>query len=117
MPAAPDEPLDAELEPEEEEQEDQPHLGDELRHLGGLDEADEVRLVRAEDDPREQVGRDRREAEPARRETKDAEERDRDRELGERHRRPFLPRGGHFACGKVPLDRLSEAVFAAGENC
>ena len=94
VPATPDEPLDAELEAEEEEEEDQSDLGDELRHLGGLDEADEVRIVRAEDDPREQVGRDRGEPEPARRETEDAEERDRDRELGEGHRRPFLPRGG-----------------------
>ncbi len=67
MAAAADEPVDAELEAEEEEQEDEADLGDELRHLGGLDEAEDLRLVRAEDDPGEQVGRDGRHAEPARR--------------------------------------------------
>ena len=39
MAAAADEPVDAELEAEEEQQEDQPDLGDEVGHLGRLDEA------------------------------------------------------------------------------
>ena len=82
VPAAADEPVDAELEPEEEEEEDEPDLSDELRHLGGLHEADEVGVVRTEDDPREEIGGDRGEPEATCRKPEDAEQRDRDGELG-----------------------------------
>ncbi len=91
MAAAANEPVDAELETEEEEQEDEADLGDEMGHVRRLNEADERRLVGAEDDPREQIGRDRREAEPARGETQDAEQRNRDGELSKRHPRAFSP--------------------------
>ena len=101
-PAA-EQPVDAELEPEEEEKEDQPDLGDEVRHLGRLDELDDLRLVRPEEDPREQIGGDRREPEAARGQPQDAEQRDGDGKLGERHGCPLSPSGGHFAYGKVPL--------------
>ena len=66
VPAAPRQPLEAELEAEEEEEEDQPELGDEVRHLGRLDQAERGRLVRAEQEAGEQVGRDRGEPDAAR---------------------------------------------------
>jgi hypothetical protein len=71
--AAPHEPVDAELEPEEEQKEDEADLRNEVGDLRRLYELDEARLVRAEDDPCEQVRGDRREPEPARREPEDAE--------------------------------------------
>ena len=46
-------------------------------HLRRLDELDDVGLVRPEDDPGEEVGGDRGEPEPARREPQHAEHADR----------------------------------------
>src|SRR6188472_2569222 len=83
--AAPHEPLEAELQPEEEQKEDQPDLGDEVRHLRRLDELDDVRLVRPEDDPGEEIRGDRGEPEPTRRKPENAKHSDGDGELGERH--------------------------------
>ena len=57
------EAVEAELEPEEEEEEDEPELGDELRHLRRADERELLGLVRPEQEPGEQVRRDRREPE------------------------------------------------------
>ena len=48
MAAASTEAPEAELQTEEEEQEDDPELGDELRDVGGSDQAGHVRLVRPE---------------------------------------------------------------------
>ena len=80
-----EQPVDAELEPEEEEEEDEPDLGDEVRHLGRLHELDDLRVVRPEDDPGEQVRGDRGEPEAARGEPENAEQRDGDGKLGEGH--------------------------------
>jgi hypothetical protein len=93
MAAAADEPVDAELEAEEEEQEDQPDLGHEVGHLRGLDQLDELRLVRPQDDPREEVGRNGREPEAARHQSEQAEQRDRDGELREGHAAILPDRG------------------------
>ena len=60
MGAAADEPVERELEAEEEQQEDDAELRDELGDLGGLDQCELLRLVRAEKQSREQIGRDRR---------------------------------------------------------
>ena len=79
------EAVDAELEAEEEQEKDQPDLRDEVGHLGRLDELDEARFVRPEDDPGEEVCGDRRQAEPARDEPENAEQRDGDGKLGKRH--------------------------------
>ena len=111
--AASQEAVDAELEAEEEQEEDQPDLGDEVGHLGRLHEADEARVVRPEDDPGEEVRGDRGQPEPARDEPENAEQRDGDGKLGERHRRPFFPRAGHFACGEVPR----RAAYASRRRC
>ena len=64
-----------------------PELGDEVGHLRGPDEAERLRLVRAQKEPCEQVGGDRREAEAARDEPEACQQGDGDRELGERERR------------------------------
>ena len=82
--------VDRELEPEEEEERDDPELGHELGHLGGLDEAEDLRLVGPEQDPGEQVSRDRREPETARHETERREDGDGGGELLERHPRVIL---------------------------
>ena len=66
MAAGRPEPGQAELEPEEEQQEDEAELCDEVGYLGGADERDLFRLVRAEEDSGEQVRGDRRQAEAAR---------------------------------------------------
>ena len=83
-------PTERELEAEEEEQEDEAELGDEVRHLGRLDQREELRLVRAEEQPCEQVGRDRGQSEAAGDQPQDTEHRDRDGELRERHRGLFF---------------------------
>ena len=57
MPARAGQPLEAELEPEEEEQEDETQLGDEIGHLGRSDQRELLRLVRAEEEPGQEVGR------------------------------------------------------------
>ena len=85
--ATPQKPVEAELEPEEEEQEDDPELGDEGRHLRRLDEAEHSRLIRPEQEPRQQVGRDRRKAEAPGNQTEHSEHGNGDRELAERERR------------------------------
>ena len=90
MTATAREPAERELEAEEEEQEDEADLGDEVRHLGRIDQREERRLVRAEEQPCEQVGRDRGQPEAARDQPQDPEHRDRDGELRERHRRVFF---------------------------
>jgi hypothetical protein len=81
VPAAPHQPLEAELQPEKEEEEDETQLGDEAGHVGRLDEREGLRLVRAEEETREQVGRDRREAEATRDEPESAQDGDGDGEL------------------------------------
>ena len=85
VPAAAREAAERELEAEEEEQEHDPELSDELGHLGRVDQAEDLRLVRPEQQAGEQVRGDRREAEAVRDETKQTERRDRDGELGEGH--------------------------------
>jgi hypothetical protein len=79
-----------ELEAEEEEQKDEADLGDEVRHLRRLDQREELRLVGAEEQPCEQVSRDRGQSEAARDQAQDSEHRDRDGELRERHRSLFF---------------------------
>jgi hypothetical protein len=64
--AAAHEPVERELEAQEEEQEHEADLGQEVRHLGGTDEAERLRLVRSEQQAREQVGRNRGQAGAAR---------------------------------------------------
>jgi hypothetical protein len=86
VPPAARKAAERELETEEEKEEHDPELGDELGHLGGVDQAEHLRLVRPEQEPREQVRRDRRKPEAARDEAEEAERRDRDGELGEGQR-------------------------------
>ena len=76
---------EAELESEKEEEEDDSELRHELGDLGRADQHDLPRLVRAQQDPRGQIRRDRGEAETAHGESEHAEDRDRDGELGEGH--------------------------------
>ena len=83
MATAAREPVVAELEPEEEEQEDDPELGDELRHLGRLDQAEDLRLVRPEQEAGKDVGGDCREPEAPGREAQHGEHRHGYRELRE----------------------------------
>ena len=64
MLATADEPAECELQAEEEEQEHKPDLGDEVRHLGRPDEAGDLRLMRPEEEPRKQISRDGRNAQP-----------------------------------------------------
>ena len=85
VPAAPRESLQAELEAEEEEEEDEPELGHEVRHLGRLDHAQQIRLVRAQQEPCEQVRRDRGEPDAACQKPEPAEDGNGDGELGEGH--------------------------------
>jgi hypothetical protein len=87
MAAAAGQSAEAELEPDEEEEEDQAELGDEVRHLGRLDQAEEGGLVWAEDESGEQIGGDRRHSEPVRDQPEAGEEGHGDGELGERHGR------------------------------
>ena len=85
--AAAGEPAERELQPQEEEQEDDPELRDEVGHLRRLDHRELLGLVRAEQQTGEQVGGDRREPEAARRQPEHGQHADRDRELGEGHSR------------------------------
>ena len=85
--AAASQPVERELEPEEEEQEDDPELGDELRHLGRLDDAREPRLVGAEQQPGQQICRDGGKAEAARHEAEHGENRHRHGQLAKSQRR------------------------------
>jgi hypothetical protein len=78
-------PLEGELEPEKEEQEDHAELGHELGHLGRPHHREDLRLVRPEQQAREQVGRDGGEPEAARDEAESAEQRDGHGELRQRH--------------------------------
>ena len=86
MATAPSQPRERELEPEEEEQEDDSELGDELRHLGLADEGQLLGLVRAEQEPGEEVGGDRGQPDPPSDEAEHAQHGDGDGELGEGHR-------------------------------
>ena len=86
MAAAAGDPPDRELEAEEEEQEDEADLGDEIGHLRGPHDAERLRLVRAEQHAREQVGRDRGQADTARHQAEPSQEGDGDGKQGEGHR-------------------------------
>ena len=85
VPSGPREAVEAELEPEEEEEEDEPELGHELGHLGRTDQRELRGLVGPEQEPRQQVRRDRREPEAPRDQPERGEQRDGDGELGEGH--------------------------------
>jgi hypothetical protein len=85
VPAAPQQPFEAELESEEEEEEHKPELGDEARHVRRLDEREHLRLVRPQEEPGEEIGRDRGEPETARDEPERGENGNGDRELFEGH--------------------------------
>ena len=87
MASASQQALEAELEAEEEEQERDAELGDEGRHLGRLDEAQEGRLVRAEQQSGQQVGGNRGEPEAPGQQAQPGEHRDRDGKLSEGERR------------------------------
>ena len=87
MLATADESAERELETQEEEQEHEPDLGQEVRHLRRANEAEHLRLVRPEEQAGEQVGGDCRQADAARREPERREQADGYRELGERHAR------------------------------
>jgi hypothetical protein len=56
--AAPPEAPEAELEAEEEKERHDPKLRNELRHLGRLDDREELRLIRAEQDAGDEIRRD-----------------------------------------------------------
>ena len=77
--------VEREFEPEEEEQEDDPDLGHEARNLGRLDQAQDLGLVRPEEQSREEVGGNRGKSEAARDEAEYAEDGDRDGEVAELH--------------------------------
>ena len=83
---------EAELEAEEEEEEDDAELGDEVGHLRGLDQRQLLGLVRSEQEAREQICRNRGEAETPRHQAERPEHSDGDGELGESHAR-ILPVG------------------------
>ena len=107
VPSAAQQAVDRELEAEEEEQEDDPELRDERRHLGWLDQARHVRLVRSEQQSREQVGGDGREAEAPRDQAERRQQGDRQGELRERHasvilRGPWLSRCEPCASAAAP---------------
>ena len=67
------EALEAEFEAEEEEEKDEAELRHELGHLRGADQRELRRLVRPEQEPGEEVRRDRREPEAAGHEPERAE--------------------------------------------
>ena len=85
MAAASQNAVERELEPEEEEQEDDPDLGHEARNLGRLDQAQDLGLVRPEEQSREEVGGNRGKSEAARDEAEHAEDGDCDGEVAELH--------------------------------
>ena len=102
------EAVERELETEEEKQEDDPELRDEVRHLGGLDEAEHLRLVRAEQQTGEQVCRNGGQAEAARQEPEAAEDGDGDGELAERQAESSL-------FGRGCLERADDPAVEANE--
>ena len=112
----PRQPALRELEAEEEEEEDEPELRDEVRDLGRLDEREHLRLVRAEQQPRQEVRGDRGQPDPPRDEPEDAEQRDGDGELGERHAAILAARAARAP--RLAKDRLrgQEARSSAGGN-
>ena len=73
------------LEPEEEEQEDEPELGHECGDVGGSDQARHVGLVWAQQEPAEQVGGYGRHAQAVGGQAKACEEKHGQGELGQRH--------------------------------
>src|SRR5918999_2476794 len=85
MPSAAEYALERELEPQEEEKEDDPELGDERGHFRRLDEAELARLVRTEQKAGEQIGRDRGKAEPPGKEPEPGKNGNGQGELAERH--------------------------------
>ena len=122
MPSAAKQAVDRELEAEEEEQEDDPELRDERRHLGRLDQARHVRFVRSEQQSRQQVGGDGGKAEPPRDEAERRQQGDRQGELRERHasvilRGPWLSRcdlcASAAASASPPGAPPSSAVMSA----
>jgi hypothetical protein len=65
VPPAAEEPSERELQTEEEEQEHEPDLGHEVGHLRGTDQAERPWLVRPKQQPRKQIGGNRRQSKPA----------------------------------------------------
>ena len=86
MPAASCQAAESEFEAEEEEQEDDPDLRDKRGHVRGADQAQRLRLIRAEQQPGEQIRRDRGQTDTRSDQPEAAEQRDRDCKLCERHR-------------------------------
>jgi len=95
--AAAEQSRSAELQAEEEQQEDDPELRDEVRHLRRLNQAQHLWLVRSEQEAREQVGRDGGEPETTGNQPERRQQSNRHRKLAECHSprlilRPFSSR-------------------------